>query len=146
MHQNPIRPLLGVAVQDRFRTSSDDPNTGFTGVFARSDALADLSGSAGKWGKSGTAGTRTQDQSLKRALLYQLSYRPNEPRMIAELGCQITGNSLKRTGSDRVRRRRQSRPPEGGRNRISRRRGRPYRPDSRTRSTRSRPRDADPRG
>jgi hypothetical protein len=35
--------------------------------------------------KSGTAGTRTQDQSLKRALLYQLSYRPNEPRMIAEL-------------------------------------------------------------
>src|ERR1700730_9552425 len=41
----------------------------------------------------GTAGTRTQDQSLKRALLYQLSYRPNEPRMIAELGRQITGIS-----------------------------------------------------
>jgi hypothetical protein len=34
---------------------------------------------------SGTAGTRTQDQSLKRALLYQLSYRPSEPRIIAEL-------------------------------------------------------------
>jgi addiction module HigA family antidote len=33
----------------------------------------------------GTAGTRTQDQSLKRALLYQLSYRPNQARMIAEL-------------------------------------------------------------
>jgi hypothetical protein len=40
----------------------------------------------------GTAGTRTQDQSLKRALLYQLSYRPNGPRIIAELGRQITGN------------------------------------------------------
>ena len=39
--------------------------------------------------KSGTAGTRTQDQSLKRALLYQLSYRPNEPRMIAELARQF---------------------------------------------------------
>jgi hypothetical protein len=82
----------------------------------------------------GTAGTRTQDQSLKRALLYQLSYRPNEPRIIAELRPQITGNSLKRTGSDRVRRRRQSRPPEGGRSRISRRRRLPGRPDSRTRS------------
>ena len=33
----------------------------------------------------GTAGTRTQDQSLKRALLYQLSYRPDRPRIIAEL-------------------------------------------------------------
>jgi hypothetical protein len=33
----------------------------------------------------GTAGTRTQDQSLKRALLYQLSYRPREARIIAEL-------------------------------------------------------------
>ena len=43
--------------------------------------------------ESGTAGTRTQDQSLKRALLYQLSYRPNQPRMIAELRLQIIGNS-----------------------------------------------------
>ena len=82
----------------------------------------------------GTAGTRTQDQSLKRALLYQLSYRPIEPRIIAELRRQITGNSLKRTGSDRVPRQRQSRPPVGGRNRIFRRRHRPGRPDSRIRS------------
>src|SRR5579859_2789178 len=37
----------------------------------------------------GTAGTRTQDQSLKRALLYQLSYRPREARMIAELAGQF---------------------------------------------------------
>src|ERR1700722_9333153 len=46
------------------------------GFTARSDALADVSGSPRKWGNGGTAGTRTQDQSLKRALLYQLSYRP----------------------------------------------------------------------
>jgi hypothetical protein len=43
--------------------------------------------------KSGTAGTRTQDQSLKRALLYQLSYRPDQARIIAELKPQITGIS-----------------------------------------------------
>jgi hypothetical protein len=42
----------------------------------------------------GTAGTRTQDQSLKRALLYQLSYRPDQARMIAELGHQITANAV----------------------------------------------------
>ena len=40
----------------------------------------------------GTAGTRTQDQSLKRALLYQLSYRPKEARMIAELVRRSTEN------------------------------------------------------
>jgi hypothetical protein len=40
----------------------------------------------------GTAGTRTQDQSLKRALLYQLSYRPNERRMIAEVRRPITAS------------------------------------------------------
>ena len=44
----------------------------------------------------GTAGTRTQDQSLKRALLYQLSYRPNQARMIAEVRNQITGNARRR--------------------------------------------------
>src|ERR1700720_1307828 len=44
----------------------------------------------------GTAGTRTQDQSLKRALLYQLSYRPNQARMIAEVRNQITGNARQR--------------------------------------------------
>lgn len=62
---------------------------GFPAAF---DALVDGIGSAGKWDDGGTAGTRTQDQSLKRALLYQLSYRPNQARMIAELGVQITGN------------------------------------------------------
>ncbi len=41
----------------------------------------------------GTAGTRTQDQSLKRALLYQLSYRPKERRMIAELADASTENA-----------------------------------------------------
>jgi hypothetical protein len=30
----------------------------------------------GNGGYGGTAGARTRDQSLKRALLYQLSYRP----------------------------------------------------------------------
>src|SRR6185437_14602252 len=40
---------------------------------------------------SGTAGTRTQDQSLKRALLYQLSYRPDQARIIAELPRRFTG-------------------------------------------------------
>jgi hypothetical protein len=39
----------------------------------------------------GTAGARTRDQSLKRALLYQLSYRPSEPRIIAELAGQVMG-------------------------------------------------------
>ena len=45
---------------------------------------------------SGTAGTRTQDQSLKRALLYQLSYRPKErkARIIAELPGQFTTITL----------------------------------------------------
>ena len=42
-------------------------------------------------GTGGTAGTRTQDQSLKRALLYQLSYRPIGPRIIAELAGQVIG-------------------------------------------------------
>ncbi len=32
MHQNPIRPPFGVAVEERFRTSSDDKTTAFTGV------------------------------------------------------------------------------------------------------------------
>ena len=45
------------------------------------------------WGNGGTAGTRTQDQSLKRALLYQLSYRPKERRMIAELADASTENA-----------------------------------------------------
>src|SRR6266403_1683432 len=44
-------------------------------------------------GCQGTARTRTQDQSLKRALLYQLSYRPSGPGMIAELRRQFTGNA-----------------------------------------------------
>jgi hypothetical protein len=44
----------------------------------------------------GTAGTRTQDQSLKRALLYQLSYRPNQARMIAELRRRFTGIAIQR--------------------------------------------------
>src|SRR5579863_2591028 len=55
----------------------------------------DVAGSRWIWGNGGTAGTRTQDQSLKRALLYQLSYRPNQARMIAELGPQFTGNSVR---------------------------------------------------
>lgn len=44
----------------------------------------DVAGSLWKWGNGGTAGTRTQDQSLKRALLYQLSYRPPEGSMLAK--------------------------------------------------------------
>src|SRR5450631_2643378 len=66
--------------------------------------------------KSGTAGTRTQDQSLKRALLYQLSYRPNQARMIAELCNQITENARKRTESDQGVAQLRTQLPASGRN------------------------------
>jgi hypothetical protein len=51
-------------------------------------------------------------------LLYQLSYRPDQARMIAELGCQITGNSFIDTEWDRGRLPPQNRQPASGRNRI----------------------------
>jgi hypothetical protein len=75
-------------------------------------------------GNGGTAGTRTQDQSLKRALLYQLSYRPDQARMIAELRCQIIGNSFSDTEWDRECAQPQNRRHASGRNRILRRRHR----------------------
>jgi hypothetical protein len=43
----------------------------------------------------GLAGTRTLDQCLKRALLYQLSYQPTEFR---EDGTEVTCGLLKRVG------------------------------------------------
>src|SRR5271154_3427742 len=55
----------------------------------------DVGGSRWKGGNGGTAGTRTQDQSLKRALLYQLSYRPVcRGAIIAELPPRNTVNGL----------------------------------------------------
>jgi hypothetical protein len=72
------------------------------------------------WGNGGTAGTRTQDQSLKRALLYQLSYRPNEARMIAELRRQFTakyqryrvGSGMRAAANPAARRRQESHLPQ----------------------------------
>ncbi len=67
----------------------------------------DVAGSRWIWGNGGTAGTRTQDQSLKRALLYQLSYRPDEPRIIAELvrrGIENANGTSRSRVTGRVRR------------------------------------------
>ncbi len=63
----------------------------FLGFSWNFSCLPDVSGHQRKSTESGTAGTRTQDQSLKRALLYQLSYRPSGPRIIAELAGQVIG-------------------------------------------------------
>ena len=93
MHQNPNIPPLTASCQ-----WLDAPFTG-TNFETKALFLQGLStASRLRWtlvaigGNGGTAGTRTQDQSLKRALLYQLSYRPKErkARIIAELLGQFT--------------------------------------------------------
>ena len=71
-------------------------STDFLGVFRDFWTSVDVTGSLWKWGNGGTAGTRTQDQSLKRALLYQLSYRPQEARMIAELTGRFISSPARR--------------------------------------------------
>jgi hypothetical protein len=60
----------------------------------------------------GTAGTRTQDQSLKRALLYQLSYRPPgkaamlakavEERAHFQVNAAWIDDAITRNGSDQL--------------------------------------------
>src|SRR5580692_5113367 len=91
----------------------------------------DVSGRHWKWGNGGTAGTRTQDQSLKRALLYQLSYRPVcRGAIIAELPLQNTVNGIQRSAWDPENLPPQSRRRAGGRNRILRTLGLLHRPGS----------------
>ena len=79
----------------------------------------DVAGSDWKTENGGTAGTRTQDQSLKRALLYQLSYRPVcRGAIIAELPPQNTVNGIQRSAWDPENLPPQSRRRASGRNRI----------------------------
>src|SRR5271165_247212 len=86
----------------------------------------------------GTAGTRTQDQSLKRALLYQLSYRPIcRGAIIAELPPRNTVNEIQRSAWDLENLPRQSRPRAGGRSHILRTPYLKHRPGSKRPSCRN---------
>ena len=74
-------------------------SSGFSSDFWR---IRDATGRGRRCMDGGTAGTRTQDQSLKRALLYQLSYRPAGPRIIAELRPEFTVSAGRRSSMRRA--------------------------------------------
>jgi len=127
-------PLPHANCPGRYRTTKRGFSMIFLGFFWILSRSPNVSERRRKSTESGTAGTRTQDQSLKRALLYQLSYRPDQARMIAEVRCQITGNSFNDNASDRVSVRPQNRRRAIGRNRTFRRQPHPAPPDNTTRS------------